>query len=310
MPDWSRYAGQPVDLTRRRSIEICTSTGSDATIGRGTEQIEVDNFFHMSRFWRAVIPLDAVEAISGQAFNFSRPRTRKRKGQLETIVDAHGLPKYRIPVLNHVQVRFILKPERPIRLYPLGLEVAGDPHHLIHDFVYSVEVLGPANVSFNLRDALAGNLLAAHRFLSTHEMVFERLVVERMYVTESPRLPLSTGDKRELLLASLLRSHDAGISETYYLFRVCGTNNCTSSPFSILDSVVEYRWPYRLGALLYRLPLNPRMYLRARGLDADPSQRNLVRREFADFIGDPETQARKRQHVKRLAAIRRASRKR
>jgi hypothetical protein len=50
------------------------------------------------------------------------------------------------------------------------------------------------------------------------------------------------------------------------------------------------------------------MYLRARGLDSNPSERKLVRREFADYIDDPETHARKRDHVKRLAAMRRASR--
>jgi len=308
MPKWSRYAGQAIDLSSRRSIKIDSPGDCDAIVERCTKEIVVDNFYHLGRFWRGAVPLDSVEHIFGQAFNFSRPRTRKRQGQIETIFNAQGLPKYRLPVLNHVQVRFTLQSHKPVRLYPLESEISGDPDHLIDDFVYSVEILGPAGVSFNLRDGLAGNLLAAHRFLSTQEMVFERLVVENKYVTESPPLPLNARERQDLLIASLLRSHEAGLTEAYYLFRVCGTNNCTSGPFSILDNVLKYRWPQRWGAMLYRLPLNPRMYLRARGLDSNPSERKLVRCEFADYIDDPETQARKRDHVKRLAAMRRASR--
>ena len=312
MPRWSRYAGQPIDFTSRRSIMIDAPADDAVLIDRDARETVLDYFYHAGQFWRAVIPLDSVENVFGQAFNFSQVRTRKRKGQTETVVNKHGLPKHRIPVLNHVQVRFTLQSRHSVKLFPLGSDVAGNPVHLIHDFVYSLEVLGPAGVSFNLRDGLAGNLLSAHRFLSTQEMVFERLVVENKYVTESPPLPLSASDKRELLIESLLRSHRAGLSETYYLYRLCGTNNCTSSPLTILDSVVEYRWPQRLGAMLYRLPLSPRFYLRVRGLDSDPSQRTLVRSEFADYIDDIDdtaTQARKREHVKRRAAIRRAVRK-
>ena len=305
MPPGSRYAGQPIDVSSRRSLIIVDADDRQLSTIANRDHVVVDYFYHDGQFWRAVVPLGSVAEVYGQAFNFSRIRTQTRNGQPEKIFDEHGIPKYQIPILNHVQVRFQLRDPHMIKLYPLGSETTGEPHHAINDFVYSLEAVGPTGIYFNLRDGMAGNLVSAHRYMSTVEMVFERLVVERMYVTESPPLKLDDIDKQELLWKSLVRCHAAGMTETYYLFRPCGTNNCTSSPFSILDRVVRYPWANRLGAVLYRLPLSPRFYLRVRGLDSDPTQRKLVRREFTDYIEEPTTQARKREYVKRLMKIKR-----
>ena len=114
-------------------------------------------------------------------------------------------------------------------------------------------------------------------------------------VTESPALPLNEYEKRRLLIEAISRSHFAGMNEPYYLFRILGTNNCTSSAFHILDSVMKYSWSRRLGAALYRLPLNPRFYLRIRGLDSDHGMRKVVRDEFLEFIAARKTQQRKRE---------------
>ncbi len=181
-----------------------------------------------------------------------------------------------------VQTRITMKPEQPIKLYPLRCEDFGDPAHVVSDLIYSVEAIGPPGVVFNLRDGLCGNLLSAHRFLTVQEMVFERLVVQNQVVMESPPLPLDENEKRELLVRSLIRGHRAGMTETYYIFRLCGTSNCTSNPLQVLDSVVRYDLRQRLGSLFYRLPLSPRFYLRIRGLDLNPSFRKFVQTEFAE----------------------------
>jgi hypothetical protein len=308
MPAGTRYAGQPVDISSRHSIEIQPRGDGDVLIKPTDSHAVVDYFYHEGTFWRAVIPLDEIDAVFGQAFNFSKARTRRSKSGREIVFDRQGLPKRTIPILNHVQSRFTLKPDYPIGLYPVGSEESGDPAHRLHDFIYSFEAVGPLGIVFNVRDGMAGNLLSAHRFLSTQEMVFERIVVERQYVTESPPLPLDQSQKRALLTKSLLRSHRAGMAEVYYLYRFCGTNNCTSSPFGILDQVVDYRLPQRIGSALYRLPVSPRFYLRVRGLDADRSVRKLVRREFEDYIDDAKTQQRKREHVRAGVRARRAAR--
>lgn len=308
MPRGSQYAGQAVDTSSRRSIEIIPAGDANKLIDANDSHCVIDYFYHQGEFWRALIPLNGVDEIFGQAFNFSKPRTRRGKNGREVRFNKHGLPKRSIPILNHLQSRFALKPDQPVELYPLGTEEFGAPIHRIHDIIYSLEALGPVGITFGIRDGLAGNLISAHRLLSIEEMVFERLVVEHQYVTESPPLPLDHREKRALLTESLLRSHRAGMTELYYLYRMCGTNNCTSGPFQILDKVVQYGFLQRIGSTLYRLPLNPRFYLWVRGLDSDPSSRKLVRNEFKAFIEDAEVQQRKREHVRQQGHIRRAVR--
>ena len=212
MPARSRYSGQPLDASSRRSIEINPHGGGRELIVAQDSHCVVDYFFHEGKFWRANIPLDGVEQVFGQAFNFSKPRTRRGKHGPEIVFNKHGLPRRSIPILNHLQSRFHLRADQPAELYPLGTQDFGVPAHRIHDLIYSLEAIGPLGVAFNVRDGLAGNLISAHRFLSIREMVFERLVVENQYVTESPPLPLQEEEKRALLIGSLLHSHRAGMT--------------------------------------------------------------------------------------------------
>ena len=307
MPDSSRYAGEPIEVTSRRSIQIVSQSSTGALIGSDDQDVTIDFFLHEGEFWRAVVPLTCVVRVHGQAFNFSKPRTRRGISGPEVVYDRQGLPKRRLPCLNHVQTRFICRPDQPLRLYPLGTDPTGPPHHEVHDFVYSTEAVGPPGVSFNFWDAFAGNLLSAHRFVSTREVVFERIVVEGQHLTESPPLPVSAAQCRTLLSHSLLRSHRANLQEVYYLFSCRGTNNCTSTPLQIVDRVADYSWTQRLGSFFFRLPISPRFYLRVRGLDVDPTCRRLLRQEFQAYIDDPLTQRRKRDYVKqKIRAVRQA----
>jgi hypothetical protein len=77
----------------------------------------------------------------------------------------------------------------------------------------------------------------------------------------------------------------------------------------MLDSIAQYPWKHRLGALLYRLPLSPRMYLRVRGMDSDPDETRLVRDDFQDYIQDKATQQRKRDYVRAKTRALREARK-
>ena len=305
MPSLSRYAGQTANTSIRRSVRLIDECLTEESIDEPF--LIVDHFFHENSFWRARIPLNSVVHVFGQAFNFSKIKFRNVNGRSEPVLGRDGIPKRKIPQLNHVQSRFLLSQDSPVELFPLGKDIDGEPWHLVQDFVYSIEAVGPEGVNFNLRDALGGHLLSMHRFMSTRQMVFERVVVEGQYVTESPPLPLTESSMRALLVKSLFRSHRAGTGEAYYMYRCCATNNCTSNPFQILDRVVSYPMPYRLGAFLYRLPLSPRFYLRVRGLDTDSSVRKLVRDEFQDYVQDPETKKQKRAYVRQMTqAVRKA----
>lgn len=301
-----RYCDQLLDDCSRHSIAIREPAA--ATQDQLARQFVIDYFYHRGAFWTAVVPLDGVHEILGQAFNFSKVKTRPGDDGPQPVYDSDGVPKRRLPMLNHLQSRFRLKAGQTVDLYPLHSDPDGQPRMKIDDFVYSVEAVGPPGVNFSLRDGINGSLISAHRFLSTEEMVFERIVCERQYVLESASLPLDDVQKRTLLVTSLRRSHRAGMSEVYYLYRCGRTNNCTSNPFQLLDKSVDYSWRQWLGAMLFRLPISPRSYLRVRGMDADPDRRHLVRDEFADFISSPETQKRKRAAVKARVRQLRAAR--
>jgi hypothetical protein len=144
----SKYAGQPVDVTSRRSIEILPGREGKATIAREASHTEVDYFYHEGRFWRAVIPLDGVDEIYGQAFNFSKIRTKPGTRCPETLFDKHGLPKRMIPIRNHLQARLTLKPPYTIKLFPINGEPTNEPAHQLDDFVYSAEAVGPPEITF------------------------------------------------------------------------------------------------------------------------------------------------------------------
>lgn len=308
MPGWSLYSDQPVDCSSRHSIEIVQH--EDGLIPDSASHITVDYFYTNGRYWRAEIPLDGVHQVFGQAFNFSPVKTRKGKNGPETIFDSRGLPKRKINILNHLQSRFTFFPDQPVILRPMpGQETEGESAEplKIFDVVYSVEATGPPGSTFNFRDAMGGNLVCAHRLVSTEEIVFERIAVENQYLSESPPLALEPGEERALLVKSLERSHRAGMNEPYYLYRPCGTNNCTSNPFMILDQVVNYTWLQWIGSQLYRLPLKPRLYLWIRGLDPDPKQFKLVKDEFKEFLADPALRQRKRDYVRRAIRARRAA---
>jgi hypothetical protein len=307
-PRGQRYTGQLFDISSRHSIQIVGDSSPAALIAPDLSHVVIDYFYHEGTYWRARVPLDGVQHVFGQAFNFSKARTRSGENGPELIVDHQGVPKPSMRWLNHLQSRFTFAADYSVELYPLEGELTGEPHHRVGDLIYSIEAVGPLGVRFNLRDALAGNLIGAHRLLSTREMVFERIVVENMHVLESPPLPLSDVQRRAALTASILRSHRASMSETYYLYRVCGTNNCTSGPLREIDRIASYNLVQRLGTLLYRFPISPRLYLRLRGLDSDPKVRKLVRDEFAQYISHPETVKRKRSYVRSRTQALRAAR--
>lgn len=288
-----------LDLSMRRSVDISSIDGNRAV---------VRNFYHAGKFWTAIIPLDGVQAIVGQAYNFSTLRKRKTKGGHEVVRDKRGNPKPRFGFINHVQSRFKLKDGFAAQLFE-SEDTSGKPDAEIDDFVYSVEAVGRPGDLFDFRNGFLGRLMCAHRFLSIEEVVFERVVILGYYVRESPPLPLSADEMREILVRSLQRSDRAGLTEVYYLYRCCGTNNCTSNPFQIVDTCAKYTWRQKLGSLIYRLPLNPRWYLRIRGLDSDPSYFHLLRDEFMPYIQSAETKARKRAVVREEIRKRREAKK-
>jgi hypothetical protein len=275
LPEWSAYAGEAFNLSERRPLAIVEETD---------ERFVVEGFYHRAEFWRAVIPRRGVAEIIGQRFNFSKPRRRE-----------DGTTTHALFFANHVQARIRMQPDRPVKLYPPeGPFVAA---HEIDDFCYSVEAVGPWGRKWNTWDALVGNLAIVHRFLSTHDAAFERIMRERMTVLQSPPLPLEGEMLDRVLAAAIRESHAAGLSRPYFMFRLpFAANNCTSEPLRLLDDVL--RMPRR-RRILRRLPIHPRGYLKLRGLWASGRELPTLNEQLAEWLASEEAKERREIHVRK-----------
>jgi hypothetical protein len=281
MPAWSAYAGEEFNLTERRPLVILSETD---------ESFVVDGFYHRGEFWKSVIPKRGVAEIIGQQLNFSKPKRKK-----------DGASKPSMFFLNHVQARIIMSSESPARLYPAGADPVGEPAHELADFCYSVEAVGPHGRRWNPSDALLGNLAVVHRFLSIHEVAFERIVLARMTVVQSPPLPLEPQERDTMLCEAIRESHITGIANPYFMLRVPGTaTNCTSEPLKLLDRVL--RTP-REQRFFHRLPIWPRGYLKLRGLWQDGQPHPTLNEQMSAWIASDEARQRRRIHLDRKKSL-------
>ncbi len=274
MPSWSAYAGQPFDLSERRPLTV---------VSEDEQAVLVSGFYHQAAFWKAVVPKQGVAAISGQRLNFSKPWR-----------GPDGATRSSVFFLNHVQARVQMRADRPLLLYAADAEPAGEPSHRIADFSYSVEAVGPRGRKWNLTDALLGNLAVVHRFLSTEEVAFERIVRARMTVVQSPPLPLD-GELLDTMLHEAIRqSAAAGLEHPYFMFRLpFSATNCTSEPLKLLDGVLRTpHWRSRF----YRFPVHPRGYLKLRGLWQSGQTVPTLNEQMADWIASDEVRQRRHTH--------------
>ena len=261
------FRGQPIDVRTRRSLSLVDES-SDAFL--------VDHFFHDGRFFAARIPRRGVVRIHGQTLNFGGGR-----GWLG------GL-------LNHAQARFVLGAGYCVELLA-AVRADAPVVGRVADFCYSVEAVGPPGVAWSLRHAF-GDLIAAHRFLSTSEVVFERVVRGGFVVRQSPPLRLTADQMQRGLELLVRRSAAAGLRQRYYLLTARGSaRNCTSSVFDALDRVraEEYTPFQRLASrLLWRLPLHLRRYLDVRAAIDPAATMPPLEDELAELVASAAMQAR------------------
>ncbi len=241
-----RYQGQQLDVSTHRSATLLAETA---------DAFEIDYFFSEGVYWHAVIPKAGVAAVYAQKMNFS-----------ELVAKGGEEPERSNPFLNHVQMRVRMKPGSPVRLFARKFPRSESPHAELLDFVYSVEVVAPKGVQWNLADAVLGNFVNGHRFVSLENVAQEKIQKYGYYVEQMEVGPLSEKLKQDLLVKMVAQSEAAGLNDSYFLIRADGTaRNCTSEFFRLLDSVVpsqENPWV----RFFSRLPLNMEKYLKARGL--------------------------------------------
>ena len=112
LPRGSRYAGQALDVSSRRSIAILPIGESENLVDSNEDRFIVDGFYHLGEFWRAIIHLDGVANVYGQAFNFSKPKTRLGKNGREVYsvdLEAGLRGEVPLPVLHANDVVYVPK---------------------------------------------------------------------------------------------------------------------------------------------------------------------------------------------------------
>lgn len=273
LPDWSAYAGEAFDLSERRPLTI---------LAEDERAIIAEGFFFRGQFWKAVISKQGVSEIVGQRLNFSKPKRQ-----------SDGSTRSSLFFLNHVQARLKMDPGHEIALYSLQAAPNGEPTHRVSDFSYSVEAVGPHGRKWNVSDALLGNLAVVHRFLSTEDVAFERIMLARMKIVQSPPLPLEQDTRNTMLHAAIRQSSQAGLSRPYFMFRApLSATNCSSEPLRLLDGVMSTPGWQRF---FYRFPVYPRGYLQLRGLWQDGQQVPTLNEQMADWLASE--QAKERRHI-------------
>jgi len=253
---FGRFKGAPIDVRTRRSAELIREQSSNALIRY---------FFHQGSFYTAKIPLEGVNSVLGQRFSFGLTNdTEKSSGN-------SLLGSIKQNLVNHAQVRFVFEKNNPVRLYHVDDEKGEDDAlHELHDIIYSVEVVGPKGEKWSVKNCF-GSLACAHRFLSTEEMFFERVLIGRYLIDQTPPLPFSPKEKKRALRICIQKSHSAGMNTPYYLVTpFFGASNCTSEAFHVLDSTMWPRYNLKqkcIAKTLWRFPISLEKYLSLRGID-------------------------------------------
>lgn len=271
---FGKYRGQPVDTRFRRSIRLREERD---------ESIIVDDFYHEGQFFSAIIPKSGVLAVQGNRFNF-RERASGDKKQF------HPLASF----LNHAQTRFIMRESSPIRLYDPNDRDFGDCLHELFDVTYSLEAVGPRGVTWSFQDSF-GDLVAAHRFLSTREVYFERIILKNYLLHQTMPLRLTSEQLDQVFLYAVQTSIAADSLQKYYLFHWLTANNCTSEPFKILDQVLfeQYTfWQKCSSRILFRFPVNLRSYLQLRGVLDTSQAAPSLNEELQHLDSDPHFRVR------------------
>lgn len=190
---FGEFAGQCVDSCRfRRSLRLRT----------GDREIEISNFQHEGRFWRARIPLTAAV----------RPET--------------GFEEFR-PGIHHVFLAFNFP-----KGHPIVLQSQTDPRERREVFalVLSPEGVPPAKRKYSLVDAFRERYALAVRFLSESE--FRAHAVTRLkHPVRMFALTLESDQVMALLRAGFDLSEKASFRERYRLF----TNNCATNTLDLID---------------------------------------------------------------------------
>jgi hypothetical protein len=228
------FKGRRVDTTRFRSARIVPTlapAGSPAAGG-----MLVANFLHQDTWWLAEVPAGAVADV---------------------IVQRQDIPGG----LGHGQIRFRMKPGRPVRLRPQVGQSRGD-EVLVSDTVLSIDGTPPIGVDGPRKPGGLEQYVIAYLWMSLEQK--KRIMGSDTRRVQQYRLDIGDADKQSVLRAGLARGTRYGMTR---MFSLRG-QNCTSEMLAVLDAALTYEHVHNLiGRInVVGVPAWIELYLRQRGL--------------------------------------------
>lgn len=195
---YGNYSGRCLPSCEYRYTDILHASKID-------QKLIVTNVYHEKQFWKATIPLHAVESVEIFFENFRKS-------------------------FNHVAVRFQFQKGKPVRLESQLPGENGTQYSTTQSLIVSPEGVAPEGEEYNLYDGILGHYGLMYRLLSTEQ--YDMYMDELDRPLRSYKTKLDKKEMNELLLVSLDKSSE-GLNGVYQLV----FNNCATATIDlVLDS--------------------------------------------------------------------------
>ncbi len=265
-PEGSKYAGEPVDLSRTRNlIELTDEEIIKSGLHKRHADIDREAFFYVANFrydkqyWIAKIPKDGVEK---SIFQFQQLQTSNKNKVIAALID--------YVAAGHVQVRFVMKRDKAIELRPQKLDQQNKPGAFVWDFSYSLhsgfsQLQDKKFSAFG--DGLKGGYVVTHNFVATVDMAYK---MSRMGLDAKQYVMNFSPEQSDALLAHYVEK-SIGLKEneiTYHTFK----RSCVTNAMEGIYSIV-YNKPVAWFPRIWRLW---RVYYQAKGTKFEYNPRVVV----------------------------------
>jgi hypothetical protein len=179
-------------------------------VGEDDEYIEVANFKHAGKWWKAKIPKNGIDSVLFQIIDFTS-----------------------IPIIEmaHTQYRIVMKPDSPILLHSQDLSKP-EESSIVGDFIITSNVAGPHGEGFNALKGFAPNFNLITRLQSWDDRAAEEIAGDHSTVMQQDLL-LKPEEKKALLLNGIHGAQKDWYNVSYHTLH----RNCTTAAFDLLDTV-------------------------------------------------------------------------
>lgn len=227
------FKGECLDTRSLRPVHVLSEQWEDEG------QLVLSNFYHEGGFWKAVLPVAAIEAVYFQLEYFP------------AIVPA-----------GHTQVR--IQFSEPVKLEGHSSSNAGQQDEVM-DIVLSVEAVPRVGDNYDLLKGAMDHFGLVYRAVSL-ETKYHHMVTTQAHHVEQWRLMMTEEEAQDFLWFYAYQSEALGLTETYHTL----ARNCTTEIIATIDGVISYTLGEQIKRFLVKVteiyPNIVRTALIARGL--------------------------------------------